>query len=64
VATTTRYAHTLKETAELVGPVSIRTIYNWIDREGLKVTKVAGRPMILDDDLKAFVAKYRGEVAN
>ncbi len=41
-----REAYTLKEVADRVGPVSIRTIYNWIDREGLTVTKIAGRPMV------------------
>ena len=58
-----RLAYTLKETAERVGPVSIRTIYNWSDREGLRVTKVAGRPMVLREDLQAFLAKFRGEAA-
>jgi transposase len=56
---TERDAYLLREVAERVGPVSIRTVYNWIEHEGLKVTKIAGRPMVLKEDLASFVQKYR-----
>ena len=60
---TEREAYVLKEVAQRVGPVSIRTVYNWIDREGLRVTKIAGRPMVMHEDLEAFLRKFRAEAA-
>jgi hypothetical protein len=57
-----REAYTLRQAAERLGPVSVRTIYNWAKREGLKITHVTGIPMIFADDLAAFLAKFR-EVA-
>ena len=56
-----REAYILKEVAERVGPVSIRTIYNWIDKGLLKVTRVAGRPMVFHEDLKDMLTKCRAE---
>jgi hypothetical protein len=54
-----RRAHTLAQVADRVGPVSLRTVYTWIKKHGLPVTRIADRPMVLDDDLEAFIAKYR-----
>ncbi len=52
-----REAYTLSEIADTIGPVSIRTVHNWIRREGLVVTRIAGRPMVLRADLEAFLGK-------
>ncbi len=54
-----RKAYRLKEAAQIAGNVSMRTIYNWRDRQGLRITNVAGIPMIFEDDLEAFLAKFR-----
>jgi hypothetical protein len=59
-----RQTYTLREAAERVGPVSVRTLYNWEKREGLRITRVAGIPMIFADDLDAFLAKYRPPAAH
>ena len=54
-----RAAFTVDEVSELLGGVSRRTVYNWINRHGLKVTKVGSRPMILAEDLEAFRVRNR-----
>jgi hypothetical protein len=55
-----RDAYVLQEVAQRVGPVSIRTVYTWIDGGLLKATTIAGRRMVLRGDLEAFLQGDQG----
>jgi excisionase family DNA binding protein len=61
--TIAREAYTIDEAAQLLGGVSRRSIYNWIEHFGLNVTKVGSRPMILREDLEEFRTRHRQSVA-
>ncbi len=43
--------------------VSVRTVYNWRDRHGLRISHVVGIPVIFDDDDAAFMAQFREPAA-
>ena len=54
-----RDAYTLIEVADRLGGVSLRSVYNYIDKHGLKVVHIGSKPMVLRDDLAAFLAGAR-----
>lgn len=52
-----RVAYTLQGVADLVGGLSVKTVRRWSDRGELKVSRIAGRPMVFKEDLDAFLSK-------
>lgn len=41
----------------MVGGLSVKTVRRWSDRGELKVSRIAGRPMVFKEDLDAFLSK-------
>ncbi len=54
-----RLAYPLSEVGQLIGGISVRSVYNHIDSGALKAIRIGGRRVVLRDDLLAFLAKAR-----
>jgi len=53
-----RRSRRIKDYAQFRG-VSTRTVYNWAERHGLKISHIGSIPVVFDDDDVAFIAKFR-----
>ncbi len=58
-----RRAYGLDEVAEMLGGISIRSVYTRIDSGDLKAVKIGGRRMVLDEDLEAFIEAAKAKAA-
>jgi excisionase family DNA binding protein len=56
-------AYSLQDFGSLVGGISQRSVYNLIEAGDLKTVKIAGRRLVLKEDLDAFLARARTEAA-
>lgn len=56
-----RLTYTLAQAAEHLGGITVQTLKAWSDRHGLRITRIAGKPMVLHEDLMAFI--HRDEAA-
>jgi excisionase family DNA binding protein len=54
-----KLAHGIKDALELV-PIGRSFLYEEIKAGRLKIFKIGTRTLIADDDLKAWLANYRG----
>jgi excisionase family DNA binding protein len=56
--TSTRLAHSVSDAAARIG-ISRSGLYLLIARRELPIAKVGSRTLILDEDLRAFLARHR-----